>query len=121
MGIENGAFLNMPNLEILRLDHNEIVEQGTFIDLPELNEIQMYRTKLNTTIFGTYDVSNAISKRTFAPNCPKLNAIELGTTRLRALYPNYFASDKFLELIRRVGDTYKTISTDIEECDYLAS
>ena len=144
--IEVGAFQGLNRLKILRLDHNVIpalfkntftglplleeirlrdnpslasVEPGTFIQLPRLREIQMYRTLTNTTIFGTYDVGRAVSRTTFAPDCPELAYIELGTVKLHALYPNYFHSNNFLQMVRRIGQGFEIWSTDIEECDMM--
>jgi hypothetical protein len=155
--IAEGAFQGMDELRILRLDHNLIpalykntfmelprleeirlrynpslccVEPLTFNQLPELREIQMYGTKTNTTIFGTYDSGKAVSKTTFAngqdlsntppiPGCPKLGYIELGTVKLHALYPNFFMSNEFLQMVRRIGQGYEVYSTDQEECDML--
>ena len=154
--IEVGAFQGMNKLRILRLDHNYIpalfkntfrklpkleeirlryntelccVQPLTFNTLPELREIQMYGTKTNTTIFGTYDTAQAVSRTTFAngqdlseeaiPGCPKLNYIELGTMKLHALYPNFFMSNKFLQMVRRIGQKFEVYSTDQEECDML--
>ena len=155
--IEEGAFQGMDELRILRLDHNLIpalykntfmelprleeirlrynpslccVEPLTFNQLPELREIQMYGTKTNMTIFGTYDSGTAVSKTTFAngqdlsntppiPGCPKLGYMELGTVKLHALYPNFFMSNEFLQMVRRIGQGYEVYSTDQEECDML--
>ena len=145
--IEVGAFQGMDKLKILRLDHNRIpalfkntftglpaleeirlrdnptlsyVEPGTFYALPELREIQMYRTLTNTTLLGTYDTGRAVSQTTFAPDCPKLGYIELGTFKMYALYPNFFHSNNFLEMVRRIGQGYETWSTDIEECTLMS-
>merc|ERR1719313_828815 len=79
----------------------------------------MYRTLTNTTIFGTYDIGRAVSTITFAPECPELRYIELGTMKLHALYPNYFGSNKYLDMVRRIGQGYEIWSTDIEECDLM--
>jgi hypothetical protein len=144
--IEVGAFQGLNRLKILRLDHNNIpalfkdtftalpsleeirlrdnpmlamVQPGTFKNLPRLREIQMYRTLTNTTIFGTYDAGRAVSRTTFAPECPELAYIELGTVKLHALYPNYFHSNEFLEMVRRIGQGFEIWSTDIEECDLM--
>lgn len=127
------AFTNLPRLEEIRLRYNPdlcCVEPLTFNNLPELREIQMYGTLTNTTIFGTYDTDQAVSKTTFAngqdmsdsppiPGCPKLTYIELGTVKLHALFPNFFMSNNFLQMVRRVGQEYEVYSTDQEECDIL--
>ena len=129
----SNTFTNLPGLEEIRLRHNPTlccVEPKTFNRLPKLKEIQMYGTITNTTIFGTYDIGVAVSKTTFAngadssnnlaiPGCPKLEYIELGTVKLHALYPNFFMSNKFLEMVRRIGSGYEVYSTDQEECDML--
>ena len=155
--IEKGAFQGMDRLRVLRLDHNVIprlykdtfmelprleeinlrdnpalccVEPLTFNRLPELREIQMYKTRTNTAIFGTYEIGKAVSKTTFAngqdlsdnppiPGCPKLGYIELGAVKLHSLYPNYFMSNNFLQMVRRIGQSYEVYSTDQEECDML--
>ena len=127
------TFKELPKLEEIRLRYNPelcCVQPLTFNTLPELRQILMYDTKTNTTIFGTYDIGRAISKTTFAngqdttdnpaiPGCLKLNYIELGTMKLHALYPNYFMSNKFLQMVRRIGQTFEVYSTDQEECDML--
>ena len=127
------TFKELPKLEEIRLRYNAelcCVQPLAFNTLPELRQILMYGTKTNTTIFGTYDLGKAISKTTFAngqdlstdppiPGCPKLNYIELGTVKLHALYPNYFMSNKFLQMVRRIGQQFEVYSTDQEECDML--
>ena len=127
------TFKELPKLEEIRLRYNAelcCVQPLTFNTLPELRQILMYGTKTNTTIFGTYDLGKAISKTTFAngqdlsanppiPGCPKLNYIELGTVKLHALYPNYFMSNKFLQMVRRIGQQFEVYSTDQEESDML--
>jgi hypothetical protein len=125
------TFTLLPKLEEIRLRYNpQLIEVQplTFNRLPKLRQIQMYRTLTNTTIFGTYDTGIAVSKTTFAngqdlttdpaiPGCPELNYIELGTMKLHALYPNYFMSNNFLQIVRRIGQNFEIYSTDQEECD----
>lgn len=127
------TFKELPKLEEIRLRYNAelcCVQPLAFNTLPELRQILMYGTKTNTTIFGTYDIGRAISKTTFAngqdtstnpslPGCPNLNFIELATMKLHALYPNYFMSNKFLQMVRRIGQQFEVYATDQEECDML--
>ena len=63
--------------------------------------------------------NSVISVTTFAPDCPKLGYIELGSVKLHALYPNFFASNDFLQVVRRIGQGFEIYSSDIEECDML--
>ena len=125
------TFKELPKLEEIRLRYNSdlcCIEPLTFNRLPKLRQILMYNTLTNTTIFGTYDTDKAVSKTTFAngqdlttdpaiPGCPELNYIELGTMKLHALYPNYFMSNNFLQMVRRIGQNFEVYSTDQEECD----
>jgi hypothetical protein len=128
------TFKELPNLEEIRFRDNPTlccVEPQTFNNLPALIHILMYRTQTNSTIFGTYDVGKALSKTTFAngqslsddaspvPGCPSLANIELGKVKLRALYPNYFMSNEFLQIIRRIGTGFPIYSTDQHECDIM--
>ena len=127
------TFKELPKLEEIRLRDNPTlccVEPQTFNTLPALKDILMYRTNTTTTIFGTYDVGRAVSKTTFAngqdhsdaspvPGCPNLARIELGTVKLHALYPNYFMSNEFLQIVRRIGTGFPIYSTDQYECDLM--
>jgi hypothetical protein len=144
------AFSGLPFLQTLRLDHNRLthltartfdgaelprlkeirlrvnpnlhsIESGTFYHLKSLRRIQMYRTNITTDVFGSYSVPLAIAVTTFAPGCNALTDIELGTLKLRALYPNYFHSNDFLSIVNRVGQDREVFTTDIAECDSLAS
>ena len=144
------AFQALPSLRILRLDHNNltrlvngtfagaelpfvqeirlrenrflnVIEPGTFWHLPRLRRIQMYRTNMTTDVFGTYDVLTGTSDITFAPGCDQLAEIELGVLKLRALYPTYFHSTNFLQIVNRVGQDREKFTTDLVECDALSA
>ena len=144
------AFSGLPFLRTLRLDHNRLtrlvtqtfdgaelprikeirlrvnpelskIEPGTFYHLKSLRRIQMYRTNISTDVFGSYDMLTAVAVTTFAPGCDALTDIELGVLKLRALYPNYFHSNDFLRIVNRVGQNREIITTDVAECDSLAT
>ncbi len=144
------AFSGLPFLRTLRLDHNRLthlvaqtfdgtelprikeirlrvnpqldrIDPGAFYHLTSLQRIQMYRTNITTDVFGSYDTMKAIAVTTFAPGCNALKDIELGVLKLRALYPNYFHSNDFLKVVNRVGQDREVFTTDIAECDSLAT
>lgn len=147
--IHTNAFRNLDSLRILRIDHNElialskgtfqsllaveeirlsdnpdlsIVEPGSFRNNPKLERILMSTTKTNTTHLGEWEYLEATGRRTFAPNCPRLNTIHFGWMQIQALSPGNFGTDmgekNFLTIVRRIGE-FKFWSTDLDECEIL--
>ena len=118
--LEAGTFLNLPRIDLIRLRANPLqtIVPGTFENLPYLERIEMNGTNITTDILGSYDSDDATSIITFAQNCPKLRYLELGTFVLYALYPNYFQSNNFFNIINRIGER-EMFKTDLKECDSL--
>ena len=120
VGLKKNTFTKLPKLKTIRLNENPLttIEPGSFNDLLALERIQMYKTNINTNIFGTWDPAIAKAERTFAPNCPSLREIDLGSMKLRSLYPSTFDDSGVLNTVRRIGE-FQVWSSDLYECDLL--